>query len=175
MHTHTHAAQGTAPSVGDEGFVQEPHTLSVILKCLPKEVRSAGARKQVVSYLCFDVSDQYLALGSEQGYVWILDLHATKLTREINVSSALYLASPSLSISLLPSLSLSLSFFCQSLSLSLSVCAVYVHVCTCIYTLALLAGSVYTCMVVCMTFLASSFLPSSSLINMYRFELCMYF
>ena len=134
MHTHTHAAQGTAPSVGDEGFVQEPHTLSVILKCLPKEVRSAGARKQVVSYSCFDVSDQYLALGSEQGYVWILDLHATKLTREINVSSALYLASPSLSISLLPSLSLSLSFFCQSLSLSLCLSVqctyMYVHVYT---------------------------------------------
>jgi hypothetical protein len=73
-----------APSVGEDGFIQEPHTLSVVLKCLPREVRSAASRRQAVVYTCFDVSQQYLAMGSEQGYVWILDLHATKLVRELS-------------------------------------------------------------------------------------------
>ena len=74
--------------MGDDGFVQEPHTLSAILNCLPKEVKTLGPRKQTVVHTCFDVSDQYLALGSEQGYVWNLDLYATKLTREFNVSTS---------------------------------------------------------------------------------------
>lgn len=80
-------AQSKAPNVGEEGFIQEPHTLSVVLKCLPKEVRGAGSRRHCVVHTCFDVAEQYLAVGSEQGYVWILDLHATKLIRELNVSS----------------------------------------------------------------------------------------
>lgn len=83
---HVHTAQSKTPDVGEEGFVLEPHTLSVVLKCLPRDVRGAGSRKQTVAYTCFDVSDQYLAMGSEQGYVWVLDLHATKLIRELNVS-----------------------------------------------------------------------------------------
>lgn len=77
-----------APGIGEDGFIQEPHTLSVVLKCLPKEVRSAGSRKQAVVYTCLDASLQYLAMGSEQGYVWILDLHATKLVRELSVSTS---------------------------------------------------------------------------------------
>ena len=85
-HTHTHTAQTKPPSVGEDGFLLEPHTLSVVLKYLPKEVRGAGSRKQTVVHTCFDVSEQYLAMGSEQGYVWILDLHATKLVRELTVS-----------------------------------------------------------------------------------------
>lgn len=79
-------AQSKAPNVGEEGFILEPHTLSVVLKCLPKEVRGAGSRRQTVIHTCFDVAEQYLAVGSEQGYVWILDLHGTKLIRELNVS-----------------------------------------------------------------------------------------
>ena len=59
----------------------------MVLKYLPKEVRGAGSRKQAVVHTCFDVSGQYLAMGSEQGYVWLLDLHATKLIRELTVSS----------------------------------------------------------------------------------------
>lgn len=78
--------QSKALGVGEDGFILEPHTLSVVLKCLPKEVRCSGPRKQAVIHSCFDVSDQYLAMGSEQGYVWVLDLHATKLIRELNVS-----------------------------------------------------------------------------------------
>ena len=86
MHT-TNTAQSKAPGVGEDGFLLEPHTLSVVLKYLPKEVRGAGSRKQAVVHTCFDVSEQYLAMGSEQGYVWLLDLHATKLIRELTVSN----------------------------------------------------------------------------------------
>ena len=89
-HTHTHLGAGlqstVAPGVGEEGFLQEPHTLSVVLKCLPREVRSAGSRRQAVAHTCLDASEQFLAIGSEQGYVWILDLHTTKLVRELSVS-----------------------------------------------------------------------------------------
>ena len=59
----------------------------MVLKCLPREVRSAASRRETVVYTCLDVSQQYLAMGSEQGYVWILDLHATKLVRELSVST----------------------------------------------------------------------------------------
>ena len=85
VYVHT-VLQSKAPRVGEDGFILEPHTLSVVLKCLPREVRYTGPRKQAVIHSCFDVSDQYLAMGSEQGYVWVLDLHATKLIRELNVS-----------------------------------------------------------------------------------------
>lgn len=85
-HTPTHTVlQSKSPRVGEDGLILEPHTLSVVLKCLPREVRSLGPRRHAVVYTCFDVSDQYLAIGSEQGLVWILDLHATRLIRELNV------------------------------------------------------------------------------------------
>ena len=82
-----HNVAAVGPIVGEDGFIPEPHTLSVVLKCLPREVRSAASRKQAVVYTCLDVSQQYLAMGSEQGYVWILDLRATKLVRELSVST----------------------------------------------------------------------------------------
>ena len=85
IHTLTGSQGKVPPGVGDDGLILEPHTLSVVLKCLPRDVRCSGSRRQAVVYTCIDVSNQYLALGSEQGYVWVLDLHATRLIRELSV------------------------------------------------------------------------------------------
>ena len=43
-------------------------------------------RRHTVVYSCLDVSEQHLALGSEQGYVWVVDLASGKLLKEFNVS-----------------------------------------------------------------------------------------
>lgn len=69
------------PVIGDDGVVSEGRPLSV--HCLPAEV---GLRRQHVEYTCIDASQQFLAVGSVQGYVWVVDLKTSRLLREFNVS-----------------------------------------------------------------------------------------
>ena len=57
--------------------------MEAIISCLPREV---GFRKTPVLHSCVDASDSYLAVGSEQGYVWIADLQNSKIIREFSVS-----------------------------------------------------------------------------------------
>lgn len=52
--------------------------------CLPVEV---GIPRQVVEYTCIDASQQFLAVGCAQGYVWVIDLLSSRLLREFSVSS----------------------------------------------------------------------------------------
>ena len=54
------------------------------INCLPVEV---GIRRQVVEYTCIDASQQFLVVGSAQGYVWVIDLLSSRLLREFNVST----------------------------------------------------------------------------------------
>ena len=75
-----------APKVGDDGLVSEPLPISAALQCLPMEV--GGLKKHTVVYSCLDATGQCLAVGSEQGYVWAVDLSTSRLLRELNVSWA---------------------------------------------------------------------------------------
>ena len=70
-----------APKLGEDGVVSELHPLPEGL--LPSEV---GLRKQSVVYSCLDASQQYLVVGSMQGYVWVVDLKSMCLLKEFNVS-----------------------------------------------------------------------------------------
>lgn len=70
--------------MGSDGLVSEVQPLVPVLQSLPTEV--GGLRRHVVSHSCMDVSSQYLAIGSEQGYVWIVDAVSGRLLRELNVS-----------------------------------------------------------------------------------------
>jgi len=81
--THT-SHTDTALSVGSDGLVSELQPLASILQSLPTEV--GGIRKHAVVYTCMDVSSHYLAVGSEQGYVWVLDIISGRLLRELSVS-----------------------------------------------------------------------------------------
>ena len=74
----------TALSVGSDGLVSELQPLASVLQSLPTEV--GGLRRHVVSHSCMDVSSQHLAVGSEQGYVWVVDTVSGRLLRELNVS-----------------------------------------------------------------------------------------
>lgn len=69
------------PDIGEDGVVSEGRPLT--LHNLPVEL---GIRRQPVSYSCIDASQQFLAVGSAQGYVWILELHSSRLLREFSVS-----------------------------------------------------------------------------------------
>jgi hypothetical protein len=70
------------PCIGEDGVVSEGKPLPT--NSLPVEI---GIRRQGVVYTCIDASQQFLAVGSVQGYVWVLDLLSSKLLREFNVSS----------------------------------------------------------------------------------------
>ena len=70
--------------MGSDGLVSELQPLASVLQSLPTEV--GGLRRHVVSHSCMDVSSQYLAVGSEQGYVWVVDTMSGRLLRELNVS-----------------------------------------------------------------------------------------
>ena len=70
--------------VGEDGVISESHPLSdAVLGCIPTEV---GLWRQQVVYSCLDASQQYLAVGSVQGYVWVVDLQSARLLREFSVS-----------------------------------------------------------------------------------------
>ena len=69
------------PEIGEDGVVSEGRPLS--LHNLPMDL---GLRRQPVSFTCIDASQQFLAVGSAQGYVWILELHSSRLLREYSVS-----------------------------------------------------------------------------------------
>lgn len=79
-HTHTHTV-ARIPAIGEDGVLSENRPLST--DCLPAEV---GLRRQVVEYTCIDASQQFLVVGSAQGYVWVIDLLSSRLLREFNVS-----------------------------------------------------------------------------------------
>ncbi len=75
------APGGAVPSIGEDGVVSEGRPLQ--LHNLPTEL---GIRRQPVNYTCLDASQQFLVVGSSQGYVWVLELHSLRLLREYNVS-----------------------------------------------------------------------------------------
>ena len=75
---------GGVPSIGEDGVVSEGRPLQ--LHNLPTEI---GIRRQPVNYTCLDASQQFLVVGSAQGYVWILELHSFRLLREYSVSVAI--------------------------------------------------------------------------------------
>lgn len=52
------------------------------VQCIPTEI---GLRRQVVEYTCVDASQQFLVVGSAQGYVWVVDLQSSRLLREFSV------------------------------------------------------------------------------------------
>ena len=56
------------------------------LHCLPVEV---GLSRKPVEYTCIDASQQFLAVGSNLGYVWVVDLQSSRLLREFSVSHSL--------------------------------------------------------------------------------------
>lgn len=64
-------------------MVAESRRLAPLLACLPLEV--GGLRKHTVVYSDIDVSESHLALASEQGYVWLVDMATSKLLREFGV------------------------------------------------------------------------------------------
>ena len=72
------------PVVGSDCILSEGRPLP--LHCLPVEV---GLRANPVEYTCIDASQQFLAVGSAQGYVWVVDLQSSRLLREFGVSSDL--------------------------------------------------------------------------------------
>jgi len=72
---------GVAPGIGEDGVVSEGRPLQ--LHSLPTEV---GIRRQPISYTCLDASQQFLVVGSAQGYVWIVELYSFRLLREYSVS-----------------------------------------------------------------------------------------
>ena len=74
--------EGTkVPTVGEDGLFSEGRPLPI--NCLPLEV---GLRRQAVEYTCIDASQQFLVVGSAQGYVWVVDLQSSRLLREFSVS-----------------------------------------------------------------------------------------
>ena len=73
--------------VGDDGVISEGKAIST--HYLPAEV---GLRRQSVEYTCVDASQQFLAVGSAQGYVWVIELHSSRLLREFSVSWMRYLS-----------------------------------------------------------------------------------
>ena len=64
-------------------MVAESRRLAPLLACLPVEV--GGLRKHTVVYSNIDVSERHLALASEQGYVWLVDMATSKLLKEFGV------------------------------------------------------------------------------------------
>ncbi len=69
------------PVIGKDVVVSEGRPLPV--KSIPVDV---GLRRQAVEYTCVDASQQYLIVGSAQGYVWVVDLQSSRLLREFSVS-----------------------------------------------------------------------------------------
>ena len=63
--------------------ISEQDQLLLINSLLPQEIGQIF--KQKVSYTCLDVTDRLLAVGSEQGHVWILDTSAKKIIKEFSV------------------------------------------------------------------------------------------
>ena len=63
--------------------ISEQDQLLLVNSLLPTEV---GLFRQKVSYTCLHVVDTLLAVGSEQGVLWIIDTHARKIIKEISVS-----------------------------------------------------------------------------------------
>ena len=75
--------------IGEDGLISESQPLSSVHKCLPIEV--GGLRKHTVVHSCLHVTEEYLAVGSEQGYVWVVDLYRNRLLREYSVGHLLVL------------------------------------------------------------------------------------
>ena len=66
-----------------ESPVTEQDQLLIVNSLLPLEV---GLFRQKVVYTCLHVEDSILAVGSENGSVWVLDTSTNKIIKEISVS-----------------------------------------------------------------------------------------
>ena len=64
--------------------VREVEGLRGLLRALPSAV--GGRFRQMVAYTCVDASPEHVALGSQQGYVWLLNVCTGELVLEISVS-----------------------------------------------------------------------------------------
>ncbi len=85
-HTYTPTFSSvTSPSLMAESPVTEQDQLLIINSLLPQEV---GLFRQRVLYTCLHVEDSILAVGSENGSVWLLDTSAKKIIRDISVSDS---------------------------------------------------------------------------------------
>ena len=74
-----------APKIGDDGLIFEDRPLpTAILQSIPTEV---GLWKTAVVCTCIEANEDYIVVGSEQGYVWVIDLETYRLVREYNVSN----------------------------------------------------------------------------------------
>ncbi len=54
------------------------------LQAIPTEM---GLWKTPAVYTCLEANENYIVIGSEQGYVWVVDLETSKLIREYSVSA----------------------------------------------------------------------------------------
>lgn len=64
--------------------VKELDQLLLVNNLFPSEV---GLFRQRVEYTCLHASNNLLAVGCEQGYVWVVDVATRRLLREIMVSN----------------------------------------------------------------------------------------
>lgn len=64
-------------------IVSELDQLLLVNKLLPSEV---GLFRQRVEYTCLHACGELVAVGSEQGFTWVLDTGSKKLVRELMVS-----------------------------------------------------------------------------------------
>ena len=70
--------------VPTQPVICEAQGFSHVLEKLP---RAVGDRwKQAVNYTCLDASEAHLALGSEQGIVYVVNVSSGKLVCKLNVS-----------------------------------------------------------------------------------------
>ena len=74
------------PKIGEDGLVFEDRPLSMnTLQAIPTEV-GLSLWKTPAVYSCLEANEHYIVIGSEQGYVWVVDLETSKLIREYSVS-----------------------------------------------------------------------------------------
>lgn len=64
--------------------ITEQDQLLLVNSLLPQEIGQLF--KQKVTYTSLNALGSILAIGSEQGYVWIVDMSTRKVVKEITVS-----------------------------------------------------------------------------------------
>ena len=70
--------------VPSQPVIYEVQGFSHVLEKLPTAV--GGRWKQAVNYTCLDASEAHLAVGSEQGFVYVVNVSSGKLVSKLNVS-----------------------------------------------------------------------------------------
>ena len=63
--------------------IVEQDQLLLVNSLLPVDV---GLFRQKITYTCLHVEGSILAVGSEQGLVWIVDTNSKRIVRELSVS-----------------------------------------------------------------------------------------